>query len=64
MGNRVTLQEIADALGISRNTVSRALNNTGNVSSATRNKICQAALAMGYKQFQSPEVASTYGASM
>ena len=64
MGNRVTLQEIADALGISRNTVSRALNNTGNVSSATRNKICQAALAMGYKQFQSPEVASTYGAAM
>ena len=51
MGNRVTLQEIADTLGLSRNTVSRALNNTGNVSPETRNKICQAALSMGYKQF-------------
>ena len=51
MGNRVTLQEIADALGLSRNTVSRALNNTGNVSPETRNKICQTALSMGYKQF-------------
>ncbi len=52
MGNRVTLQEIADALGISRNTVSRALNNTGSVSDETRKKICQTAQAMGYKQFQ------------
>lgn len=51
MGNRVTLQEIADALGLSRNTVSRALNNTGNVSAETRNKICQTAMSMGYKQF-------------
>ncbi len=51
MGNRVTLQEIADALGLSRNTVSRALNNTGIVSPETRNKICQTAISMGYKQF-------------
>ena len=55
MSNRVTLQEIADSLGLSRNTVSRALNNTGNVSANTRNKICQAALAMGYKQFVSAD---------
>ncbi len=55
MSNRVTLQEIADSLGISRNTVSRALNNTGNVSASTRNKICQTALAMGYKQFVSSD---------
>lgn len=51
MGKRVTLQEIADALGMSRNTVSRALNNAGSVSAETRSKICQAATAMGYKQF-------------
>ena len=51
MGKRVTLQDIADTLGISRNTVSRALNNTGNVSTETRNKICQTAISMGYKQF-------------
>jgi LacI family transcriptional regulator len=51
MGKRVTLQEIADALGMSRNTVSRALNNSGSVSAETRNKISQMATAMGYKQF-------------
>ena len=58
MSNRVTLQEIADSLGLSRNTVSRALNNTGNVSATTRNKICQAAVAMGYKQFVSTDTAA------
>ena len=58
MSNRVTLQEIADSLGLSRNTVSRALNNTGNVSATTRNKICQAAVAMGYKQFVSADTAA------
>ena len=57
MGNRVTLQEIADALGMSRNTVSRALNNSGSVSADTRNKICQMATAMGYKQFTTIESA-------
>ncbi len=53
MGKRVTLQEIADALGISRNTVSRALNNSASVSAETRKKICQMATSMGYKQFSS-----------
>ena len=53
MGKRVTLQEIANALGMSRNTVSRALNDTGAVSAETKNKICQTAIAMGYKQFSS-----------
>ena len=51
MNNKVTLQDIADALGISRNTVSRALNNADTVSDATRNKIFQKATEMGYKQF-------------
>jgi len=51
MNNKVTLQDIADALGISRNTVSRALNNASTVSGSTRNKIFQKATEMGYKQF-------------
>lgn len=51
MNNKVTLQDIADALNISRNTVSRALNNPDTVSEATRNKIFQKAVEMGYKQF-------------
>ena len=59
MGKRVTLQEIADALGMSRNTVSRALNNSGSVSSETRSKICQMATAMGYKQFSLVDTADT-----
>lgn len=51
MNNKTTLQDIADALGISRNTVSRALNSTGTVSDSTREKIFQKAAEMGYKQF-------------
>lgn len=48
---RVTIQDIADALGISRNTVSKAINNSGGLADATREKILQKAVEMGYKQF-------------
>jgi LacI family transcriptional regulator len=51
MAGRVTIQDIADALGISRNTVSKAINNTGILADATREKILQKAVEMGYKQF-------------
>ena len=39
MGARVTIQDIADELGISRNTVSKAINNTGILADATRDKV-------------------------
>ena len=29
MAERITIQDIADELGVSRNTVSKAINNTG-----------------------------------
>ena len=51
MANRVTIQDIADALGLSRNTVSKAINNTGILASHTRERILKKAVEMGYKQF-------------
>lgn len=48
---RVTLQDIAEELGISRNTVSKAINNSDGIAAATRDKILQKAMEMGYKQF-------------
>lgn len=51
MGQRVTIQDIADALGLSRNTVSKAINNTGILAEDTRAKILRKAAEMGYKQF-------------
>ncbi|MBE5996133.1 MAG: LacI family transcriptional regulator [Lachnospiraceae bacterium] len=49
--SKVTIQDIADALGISRNTVSKAINNSEGLADATREKILQKAVEMGYKQF-------------
>lgn len=51
MSEKVTIQDIADALGLSRNTVSKAINNTGILADSTREKILQKAVEMGYKQF-------------
>ena len=48
---RVTLQDIANELGISRNTVSKAINNSDGIAAATRDKILQKAVEMDYKQF-------------
>ena len=51
MRKKVTIQDIADALGISRNTVSKAINNTDGIADATREMILLKATEMGYKQF-------------
>lgn len=51
MAAKVTLQDIADALGVSRNTVSKAINNTGNLADSTRDRVLKKAAEMGYKQF-------------
>ena len=51
MAGRVTIQDIADALGLSRNTVSKAINNTGILAEATRKKVLLMAMEMGYKTF-------------
>ena len=48
---KVTIQDIANELGVSRNTVSKAINNTGSLAEATRDRILRKAVEMGYKQF-------------
>lgn len=51
MTAKVTIQDIADALNISRNTVSKALNNSEGIAAATRDRILAKAVEMGYRQF-------------
>jgi LacI family transcriptional regulator len=53
---RVTIQDLADRLGLSKFSVSRALSGKAGVSEATRNKVLRAAHAMGYRlnQEQAP----------
>ena len=48
MNNRVTMQDIADACGLSRNTVSKVFNNRGSVPKATRDMILRKAAELGY----------------
>ena len=45
---RTTMQDIADACGLSRNTVSKAFNNRGSVPQATRDLIFQKARELAY----------------
>lgn len=63
MAQRVTIQDIADALGLSRNTVSKAINNTGILADATRDRILLKAAEMGYKQFSYANLAQLSSAS-
>ena len=51
MKNNVTIQDIANALGMSRNTVSKALNGKY-VPVKTRNAVITAAIEMGYKGYK------------
>jgi len=48
LSSDVTLKEIAEALGVSAMTVSRALNNRSNVEESTRKRILAKAEEMGY----------------
>lgn len=48
MSSQVTLKQIADELGISAMTVSRAINNKSNVDEKTRERVLKTAEQMGY----------------
>ena len=45
---RITMQDIADACGLSRNTVSKVYNGRGSVPPSTRNLVLQKAKELGY----------------
>lgn len=46
---KVSMQDIADQLGISRNSVSQALRNTDGVSEATKKAVIETAHSLGYE---------------
>lgn len=52
---RVTLQEIANACGLSRNTVSKIFNERGAVSDSTRRTVLEKAKELGYYQLPDEE---------
>ncbi len=56
---RVTMQDIADACGLSRNTVSKIFNGRGAVPEATRKLVLDTARSLGYAQ--QPEEAGRGG---
>lgn len=58
MSTKVTMQDIADALGFSRNTVSKAINNTGVISPATKALILKKAAEMGYRNISGAGIIS------
>ncbi len=52
---RVTMKEIADACGLSRNTVSKIFNDRGAVSDSTRRTVLEKAKELGYYQIPDGE---------
>lgn len=48
---KVTIQDIADSLKLSRNTVSKALNGYKSIPESTRKKVIEKAISLNYKQF-------------
>ena len=48
---KVTIQDIADACGLSRNTVSKVFNDRGSVPEATRQTVLLKAQELGYGMF-------------
>ncbi|WP_139902293.1 LacI family DNA-binding transcriptional regulator [Clostridium thermarum] len=48
---KVTIQDIAHALGLSRNTVSKALNGHKSIPEATRSKVIEKAISLKYRHY-------------
>ena len=56
--DRITVQDIADSLGLSRNTVSKALNGQY-VPTRTRERVLNAAIELGYKSYRTVAASET-----
>lgn len=53
MANRVSIADIANALGLSRNTISKALNGSAGITPETRQRVLDQAVRMNYKMMGS-----------
>ena len=60
---RVTMQDIADACGLSRNTVSKIFNGRGAVPETTQHTVLQKAQELGYYQVPEPAAAGVQPAA-
>lgn len=49
MGKRVTILDVAAEAGVSRQTVTRAVNDLGDISATTRERVLEAAERLGYR---------------
>ncbi len=49
MGSRVTILDVASEAGVSRQTVTRAMNDMADISEATRKRVLEAAERLGYR---------------
>ena len=58
---RVTMQEIADACGLSRNTVSKVFNGRGSVPESTKNLVIEKARELGYYRYSSEDLVGGRG---
>ena len=56
--SKVTMQDIADELGISRVTVWKVFNNHSGVSEAVRESVLQKAKELGYSKFMQEKIVS------
>lgn len=61
---RVTMQDIADACGLSRNTVSKVFNSRGSVPEATQRYVLEKAKELGYTQYSEPEASVAAGGNI
>ena len=49
MKKRITIEDVAKAAGVSRQTVSRAINDKGEISAATKDRVMKAVQQLGYR---------------